>query len=154
MRLIIYPEQLGEVKLHVGTREGKVEVKITTENEDVAKVIRGGSRELETSLRDQNLSLTKFDVSVADGGVASLDNSKGSLSDQFLQQQNPQNNFSGMFGRDDSQSSRWENQSGQGNTRDNSSGFMAQENESKRSSSFSKQTTRAKDSSRKLDVVA
>ncbi len=154
MRLIIHPEQLGEVKLHVGTKEGKVEVKITTENEEVAKVIRGGSNELENSLRDQNLSLTKFDVSVADGGVASLDNGKGSLSDQFLQQQNPQNNFSGMFSRDDSQSSRWENQSGQGNTRDNSGGTMAQENESRQSSSFSKQTTRAKDSSRKLDVVA
>lgn len=154
MRLIIHPEQLGEVKVHVGTKEGKVEVKITTENEDVAKVIRGGSRELETSLRDQNLSLTKFDVSVADAGVASLDNGKGNLSDQFLQQQNPQNNFSGMFSRDDSQSSRWDNQSSHGNTRDNSSAFVAQENESKRSSSFSKQTTRAKDSSRKLDVVA
>lgn len=154
MRLIIYPEQMGEVKLHVGTKDGKVEVKITAENEEVAKVIRSGSKELETSLKDQNLSLTKFDVSVADG-VASLDNGKGSLTDQFLQQQNPQNSHSNMFSRDDSQSSRWDNQNGHGNTRDNSGGAMAQESENRRSSSsFSKQTERAKDGSRKLDVVA
>lgn len=154
MRLIIHPEQLGEVKLHVGTKDGKVEVKITAENEEVAKVIRSGSKELEASLKDQNLSLTKFDVSVADG-VASLDNGKGSLTDQFLQQQNPQNSLSNMFSRDDGQSSRWDNQNSHGNARDGSGGAMAQENENRRnSSSFSKQTERAKDSSRKLDVVA
>ena len=36
------------------------------ENEEVAKMIRGGSKDLEASLKDQNLSLAKFEVTVSD----------------------------------------------------------------------------------------
>jgi hypothetical protein len=153
MRLIIYPEQMGEVKLHVGTNNGKVEVKITAENEEVAKVIRSGSKDLEVSLRDQNLSLTKFDVSVNDSAVSSLDN-KGNLTDQFLQQQNSQQSFMNFSGRDDGNASKWH---GNGPQRENSGGFVAKENENSgnfHSSSSSKNSSRMKDRSRKLDVVA
>ena len=60
MRLIIHPEDLGEVKLKVGTKNGKVEVMVTADNEDVAKILRRGSKELEASLKEQNLSLSKI----------------------------------------------------------------------------------------------
>jgi hypothetical protein len=153
MRLVIYPEQMGEVKLHVGANNGKVEVKITAENEEVAKVIRSGSKDLEVSLRDQNLSLTKFDVSVSDSAVSSLDN-KGNLTDQFLQQQNSQQGFMNFSGRDDGNASKWDNN---GSQRDGSGGALAKESENSReynSPSSSKNSSRVKDISRKLDVVA
>lgn len=154
MRLVIYPEALGEVKLKVGTSGGKVEVQVTAENEDVAKVIRGGSRELESSLRDQSLTLAKFDVSVADP-VAGID-TKTSLTDQFLpkDQGNQPQNFGHQQG--EQRSARWDGgqqqhgQPGRG-------GLNLQSNETVRSTPsrgpiFPKQTARS--NAGRLDVVA
>ncbi len=150
MKLIIYPEQLGEVTIKVGTKEGKVDVKVTAENEDVAKIIRSGSKELESSLRDQSLSLTRFEVTVSESSVSSLDN-KTSLSEQFLPQ-NSQNGFQQSGNQNEGRFARWDG----GQDQRQGGAFEAKAEDQGRSEKqgrfIPKQT--ARDSSRRLDVVA
>lgn len=66
MRLVIYPESLGEIHLKVGTRNGKVEVKMTAQNEEVASMIRDGAADLAGALRENNLELSKFEVNFSE----------------------------------------------------------------------------------------
>src|SRR4029077_7927749 len=110
MRLVIHPDDLGEVKLKVGTKNGKVEVQVMAENEDVAKMIRAGSKELEASLKSQNLSLAKFEVSVSDASSVVSTDTKSGLNEQFLSQ-NQQQHKSSAFAQgslgDDSRGARW-----------------------------------------------
>ncbi|MGZ3692935.1 MAG: flagellar hook-length control protein FliK [Bdellovibrionota bacterium] len=153
MRLVVHPPELGEVHLKVGTKEGKVEVSITAESNKVADMIRGGSKELEHSLQDKNLTLSKFEVSVSDQlTVASSDN-KSNMTDQFLSQN--QNGFtqSGM-GREDRSSARHEGGFNQGQE----SKFGSFMNEPARNASANRMKDKAlatsRSSSGRLDVVA
>jgi flagellar hook-length control protein FliK len=156
MRLVIHPDDLGEVKLKVGTKNGKVEVQVTAENEDVAMILRGGSKELEASLKDQNLSLTKFDVTVSDSSTLVPTDTKSGLNEQFLSQNQQHNGgFAQNMGSDDGRNARWGGDQGgrQGG------GYSALAEDSGRSvshnaRSLSKTPARATDSSRRLDVVA
>lgn len=154
MKIVIHPEDLGEVKIKVSTRQGKVEVQMVSENEEVAKLIRSGSQDLDSSLRDQNLTLAKFEVTVsADGNVSSID-AKGNLTDQFLSQ-NSQNGFSQGAGGDDSRFARW-NGSQQGQDNSPRFGSMSSEDSGRPAAASAKATpkSQARDSSRRLDVVA
>lgn len=152
MKLVIHPEALGEVKLKISTSGGKVEVQVTAQNDEVAKVIRSGSQDLESSLRDQSLALTKFDVSVGDGSPLAATDTRSNLGDQFLSQQNPSQGFS-QAGTDDRGFQRWD---GDQNQRQGAGpGFMMEEqakSTSQSARSFAKTPTR--DGSRRLDVVA
>ena len=157
MRLVINPEDMGEVKLQVASKNGKVEVRVTAENENVAKLIRSGSQELEGSLKSQNLVLTKLEVTVSEGVSASSD-SKGSSGDQlFQQQQQPNQDFSRGFNSSSSDRgfAQW---NGDGdNPRSYQSYSGNYENEGRSGSPVSAATSqraRYSDSSRRLDVVA
>ncbi|MDD4933989.1 MAG: flagellar hook-length control protein FliK [Methylacidiphilaceae bacterium] len=158
MRLVIHPDDMGEVKLKVGTKNGKVEVQVTAENENVARLIRGGSRELEVALKDQNLSLAKFEVTVSDASsvastVASTD-TKMNLNEQFLSQNQSHNGaFSQGFSADDGRQARWGND--QGGRQGSSNGVLADDSGrggAKAVQFVPKQAVR--DGSRRLDVVA
>jgi len=157
MRLVIHPEDMGEVKLKVGAKDGKVEVHVTAENQEVARMIQSGSRELEKSLHEQNLSLAKFEVSVSDSSSVVSTDTKSNLNDQFFSQNQSQNgSFSQGGMTDDGRGARW------GGTehgfRQNggyaSNGEQSGGSASKDLSSSPAKKTRASDSSRRLDVVA
>lgn len=154
MRLVINPPELGEIKLQIGTVNGRVEVQVTTQNEEVAGMIRGGSKQLESSLRDQNLSLAKFDVTVTPDAPVAATDTRSNLSDQFLQQ-NPNNNgFNQQAGAGDGGGfNRWD---GNQNQRQGSeSGFTAEEQgRSAANGPASSSKSSARDGSRRLDVVA
>lgn len=155
MRLVLHPDDMGEVKLKVSTKGGKVEVQLTAENNDVAKVLRSGNQDLEASLKDQNLTLSKFEVTVSDSSqVSSLD--KGaSLNEQFLsQQQNQQQSGFGGQDADQGRQARWD--TNQGNGRGNN-GFAAAEQDNERSAPATARSAprqAARSSSGRLDVVA
>jgi len=152
MKLVLHPDDMGEVKLKVSTKDGKVEVQVTAENNDVAKILRGGTQDLEASLKDQNLSLTKFEVSVADpSSVASLEN-KPSLNEQFLSQNQPQGGYE-QGSANEGRNQRWN--SDQGNRQGGTYASLTEENErsSPKSASMG-QKQAARDHSRRLDVVA
>jgi hypothetical protein len=161
MRLVIHPDDLGEVKLKVGTKNGKVEVQIVAENEEVAKMIRNGSKDLETSLRDQNLSLAKFEVSVSDPSSVASTDSRSGFSEQFLSQnqQQPQHGSSflqsGMG--DEGRGARWGAE--QGGHQGGGGYFPSAEDSGRLSArnslaSAPKSLARAPSGSRRLDVVA
>jgi hypothetical protein len=155
MRLVIHPEALGEVKLKISTRsDGKVEVQVSAQNDDVAKIIRGGSKELESSLRDQNLTLAKFDVSVtADAPVASTD-TRSSLSDQFMpNQQNAQQSFSQTGNEQSQRFAQWDGNQQPGRQH-SSPEMMSGGNNNSRSAMSPAQKNPSRDGSRRLDVVA
>lgn len=154
MKLVLHPDDMGEVKLKVTTKNGKVEVELTAENNDVAKVLRSGNQELESALKDQNLTLSKFEVSVSDSAttVSNLDKSSN-LNDQFLSQNQQQSGFGQESASDQGRHARWDNDRGgrQGNA------FAGGEYESERRSaaaprSAARPSSRA--SSGRLDVVA
>jgi flagellar hook-length control protein FliK len=108
MSIVLHPDDMGEVKLKVGTKNGKVEVQVTADNEDVAKLLRGGSKELESSLRAQNLSLAKFEVSVGDSGSVVATDVKTNLSEQFAQNQQQHHGGFAQASADDGRGgSRW-----------------------------------------------
>lgn len=153
MKLVIHPEEMGEVKLKIGAKGGKIEVQVTTESREVADLIKSGSRDLENSLGEQNLQLTRFEVTVADNVVTSLE-SKGSLSEQLLQQ-NSQNGFAQQGNSsDERQFGRWDGGQGQRE----GTGFLASENEYGGEQAAQRPQARSqypsRDSSRRLDVVA
>jgi flagellar hook-length control protein FliK len=155
MRLVIHPEELGEVKIKVGSKEGRIDVQISAKNEEVASIIRNGSKELENSLGSQNLSLARFEVTVSDSAVVSLD-PKSSLGDHFLSQQNSHqgNMQSNSSMADDRGFTRWDNQ---GSQRQSSAEFLADDR--LRSSSHAtpvraKQHYSSRNGSQRLDVVA
>lgn len=151
MRLVIHPEEMGEVKLKIAAgRDGKIEVKVTTETKEVAELIRGGSKDLQASLGDQNLQLARFEVTVADQAVSSLE-PKGSLSEQMMQ--NSQNGFQ-QPASDDSRFARWD-----GAQQDSRQGgaFLQEDENYNRREAHTRPALRqnpARDSSRRLDVVA
>jgi flagellar hook-length control protein FliK len=151
MRLVIHPEEMGEVKLRIAAaRDGKVEVHVTAENKEVAELIRSGSSDLKSSLSHQNLELARFEVTVSDHAVSSLE-PKGSLSEQLLQQ-NPQNGFQ-QSGGDGGRFARWD-----GGDQRQGSRLMAQE-ENHRGEPAGRRAPAVRynpvrDGSRRLDVVA
>lgn len=154
MRLVIHPEALGEVKLKISTRsDGKVEVQVSAQNDDVAKIIRSGSKDLESSLRDQNLTLAKFDVNVtADAPVASTD-TRASLSEQFVpNQQNSQQGFSQAGSEQGQRFAQWDGNQQPG--RPFSSPEMSSGGNNKSGSVLPAQKNPSRDGSRRLDVVA
>lgn len=77
MRLILHPDDMGEVRVKVGTKGGRVEVSVTAENKEVADVIRRSSKDLEEALGDHHLQLTKFEVHVTDNGKGALAEMRG-----------------------------------------------------------------------------
>ncbi|HEY8278958.1 MAG TPA: flagellar hook-length control protein FliK [Bdellovibrionota bacterium] len=151
MRLVIHPDDMGELKLKVGTKNGKVEVEVTAQNEDVAKLIRGGSKELENSLREQNLSLAKLEVTVNDTSVASTD-TKTSLNEQFFSQNQQHSGFSQGTG-DDGRSARWGSDQG-GRNASNGADAENSGRSAPKAQAVPKAPVQARDSSRRLDVVA
>ena len=150
MRLVIRPDGLGELKLKVETRDGKVGVHVTAENEEVAKMLRSGSQDLESSLRDQSLSLAKFEVAVkADAPVASTD-VRSNLADQFSQGSQPGFDQQPRFG------GGWDGSAGEqrngAERREDAYGVNTSGRPAARARSF--QNTAARDSSGRLNVVA
>jgi hypothetical protein len=156
MRLVIRPDSLGEVKLQVSNKEGKIEVKVIAENENVAKIIRGGSQDLEGSLRTQNLVLSKLDVSVAEGVTASSDSKQSSGEQLFQQHRNHEGNFHSQGGgTSDRGLQQWGagpegDSGGRQSQANNSNGYVSEEV----SASSSASSKRVRDNSRRLDVVA
>ncbi len=154
MRLVLHPDDMGEGKPKVGTQNGKVEVQVTADNEEIAALIRSGSSDLEKTLKEQNLSLAKFEVSVSDTTtVASLDTKNG-LNDQFMSQQNQQQSsggFSQGMSGDDRRSSSWGDPSG---GRQAMGGDAQADNSGRSAASRFVPKPVARDSSRRLDVVA
>jgi|GEM_PF-5456795 len=154
MRLVLNPDDMGEVKVKVSTKNGKVEVQVTAENKDVAQVIRGGSKDLEASLKEQNLSLSKFEVTVSDSTrtVTSLDN-KTSLNEQFLSQNQQNQGGFGANGDDGRSSNRWDNH--QGNRQGGSYASLTEENgQSSPKSANPLHRQPVRNSSRRLDISA
>lgn len=154
MKLVLHPDDMGEVKLKVSTKNGKVEVQLQAENNDVANVLRSGSKDLEASLKDQNLTLAKFDVSVADSGSVSNLDKGSSMNDQFLSQNQHQSGFGQESSSDQSRQPRWD--ANQGNGRQGSS-FAANDFENERrapAAARSAPRQMARSSSSRLDVVA
>lgn len=155
MRLVVTPEDMGEVKLKVSTKNGKVEVSVTAENNDVAQILRGGSRDLEASLKEQNLSLSKFEVSVvADPTSVSSLEAKSSLNEQFLSQNQQQQHGGFGQGSDDGRNSRWG--SGENGRQGATYATVAEENgrNSPASARAVPRQQAARSSSGRLDVVA
>ena len=159
MKIILHPDDMGEVHVKVGTKNGKVEVQVTAENEGVAKLLRGGSKDLESSLKGQNLSLAKFEVTVNDSGSVMATDTKTSLNEQFLSQQNNPQHHGGFAqaNADDGRSGqRWGADQGS----QQGGGYASLREEAARISAgtaFSAPTNRARESmgsSRRLDVVA
>jgi flagellar hook-length control protein FliK len=159
MKIILHPDDMGEVHVKVGTKNGKVEVQVTAQNEDVAKLLRGGSKDLESSLKGQNLALAKFEVTVNDSGSVMATDTKTSLNEQFLSQQQPQHQ--GGFAQANSDQGRsggrWNSEQGS----QQGGGYASLSDESARNSArasaFSAPRNRASasmGSSRRLDVVA
>ncbi|RYZ95742.1 MAG: flagellar hook-length control protein FliK, partial [Proteobacteria bacterium] len=163
VHIVIRPEGLGEVRLRVEAKDGKIGVHMTADNEDVAKALKGGSKELEAALRDQSLTLGKFEVSVkADAPVAATDTGS-KLADQFMggdqkgaDQKWGQPDFS--QGRGDQ--NRFAGFEGNAQYRQPSSGRLADEGGSTMGNRYaapprsSSAAYSAKSASRRLDVVA
>lgn len=160
MKIVIRPDGLGEVNLKVEAKDGKIGVHMTAENEEVAKVLQGGSRELESSLRDQSLSLAKFEVAVkADAPVAATDTGSR-LAEQFMgDQKNSQgwNQPDFSQGRNEQRFAGWD---GNQQHRQPSPGRLMDEGGSITGSRYagaprsSAAASAARNSSRRLDVVA
>ncbi|MGZ3660829.1 MAG: flagellar hook-length control protein FliK [Bdellovibrionota bacterium] len=156
MRIVLHPDDMGEVKLKVGTKNGKVEVQVTADNEDVAKLLRGGSKDLEASLKSQNLSLSKFEVTVGDSSSLVATDTRSGLNEQFLGQNSQhQGGFTQANADDNGRNARWGGEQGarQGG------GYSAFAEDAGRgfargAASSPKTMARAMDSSRRLDVVA
>lgn len=154
MRLVLHPDDMGEVKLKVSTKGGKVEVQLTAENNDVANVLRSGNQDLEASLKDQNLTLSKFEVTVSDSSQVNNLDKGASLNEQFLSQQ--QNQQQGGFGQeaDQGRQARWD--TNQGNGRGNNGFATAEQDNERRAPASARSAPRqmARSSSGRLDVVA
>ncbi|NUM87593.1 MAG: flagellar hook-length control protein FliK [Bdellovibrionales bacterium] len=98
MKLVIHPEHLGELKLKVGAKNGKVEVQVEAENKDVANILKSGKNDLQDALGDQNLSLAKFEVTVKESSNSNAGNDgRGGLANQQFDQQGQ--GGQGMFER-------------------------------------------------------
>lgn len=158
MRLVVHPPELGELKLKIGTKEGgNVEVHVTAQNDNVANMVREGSDQLQNSLKEQHLTLSKFEVAVSDStNIASAD-SKGSSMDQSFQQNQQQSSFSQGFARGDERSSaRWDG--GEQNQRPGSGfGNLMQNIDTKRLAAKRAESSRVaagRSASGRLDVVA
>ncbi len=155
MRLVLHPDDMGEVKLKVSTKDGKVEVELMAENNDVAKVLRSGNHDLEHSLKEQNLTLSKFEVTVSDSSIVNNLDKGASLNEQFLsqnQQQQQQSGF-GQEAADQGRHARWDNNQ---NSRQGGA-FASGEDSNERNSPASARAAprqQARDYSRRLDVVA
>lgn len=156
MRLVIHPEELGEVKIKVGSKEGKIEVHISAKNEEVASMIRSGSKDLESSLGNQNLSLARFEVTVSDSAVVSTD-TKSSLADQFLSQQQSSSHQGNMQSNssmaDDRGFARWDSQSQRQGTAELLGDDLGR-SKTKSTPARGKQNYAQRSSSQRLDVVA
>ncbi len=154
MKLVIHPEEMGEVKLKIAAgRDGKIDVHITAENGEVAEMIRSGSKDLQASLGDHNLQLARFEVTVSEQSVSSLEE-KGSLSEQLMKQ-NSQGGFQqNGSNSEDSRFSRWEGAQDQRQ----GAGFLASDDDNNAERLAMKpnfqRTNPARDGSRRLDVVA
>lgn len=154
MRLILHPDDLGEVRVKVGTKNGRIEVSATAESKEVADIIRAGSKDLEKALSDQSLTLAKFEVKVHDGSHAATTVSE--LRDSAA------GSNSQTFSDSGANSSFFENRGGSGfNSSDR--GAQREHREaverselSSRNGSMSSQSTRTKsyNQSGRLDVVA
>lgn len=86
MKLVIHPEHLGELKLKVGAKNGKVEVQVEAESKEVANILKSGKGDLQDALGDQNLSLAKFEVTVKESSNANAGNDGRGNTSQFDQQ--------------------------------------------------------------------
>jgi flagellar hook-length control protein FliK len=152
MRLVLHPDDMGEVKLKVGTKNGKVEVELMAGNEETAKILRSGSKELEHSLKEQNLSLAKFEVTVSDTTNVVATDVKTNLSDQFPSQNQQHGGFSQGTMNDEGRNSRWSGD--QGGRQASSYGSAEDSGRSMAKSMRSVPKQAARDNSRRLDVVA
>ena len=159
MKIILHPDDMGEVHVKVGTKNGKVEVQVTAQNDDVAKLLRGGSKDLESSLKTQNLSLAKFEVTVNDSGSVMATDTRTSLNEQFLSQQNNPQHQGGFAqaGSDDGRNgSRWSGDQGS----QQGGGYASSREEAARISAGTalfapkNRASSSVGSSRRLDVVA
>jgi len=156
MKIVIHPEELGEVKLQVSSRNGQIEVKIQAENEAVASIIRSGSKELEGALMDRDLILSKIEVTVSERVMASSD-SKSSSGDQLFQQSSDQQAGkyfgSSMNNTDRQDSSSWSRPQYDDN-RGHGSRYGQGDDNNKGRTSISGRRDRGRDSNGRLDVVA
>jgi flagellar hook-length control protein FliK len=100
MKMIVHPEALGELRLKVGMKDGKVEVSVTAGSEEAAGMLRKSAQDLASSLGDKNLTLAKFDVQVSDKQVNASSDSRGGSMEHNLHQQSHQNAFNMMNGED------------------------------------------------------
>ncbi len=114
MKLVIHPDNLGELKLKVETKDGKVQVAVTADNNDVAQSLRASQNDLRDALHGQHLTLSKFEVNVADNSsmASNQDNSGGNYQGSFFQDNGDRSNngaFSDQYARDNAPSYRDEN---------------------------------------------
>jgi flagellar hook-length control protein FliK len=116
MKLVIHPDNLGELKLKVGTKDGKVQVTVTADNNEVAQSLRSSQHDLKEALSGQHLTLSKFEVNVAsDSSMANQDNSGNNHNhnqSQLFQDSGDRSNngsFADQYARENASSYREEN---------------------------------------------
>jgi len=102
MKLIIHPDNLGELKLKVSTKNDQVEVRVIADNDQVVGMLKKSAEELRSALSHQNLTLAKFDVNIADHTVNATSHTQngqfaGFAGSQQQQQMNGNNNGGGRF---------------------------------------------------------
>jgi flagellar hook-length control protein FliK len=63
------PPELGRIRLQVTSKEGKLEVRVEVENPDVRQALQNDVRDVQGSLRDAQLNITRFDISDYQSGA-------------------------------------------------------------------------------------
>src|SRR5690606_11276496 len=87
MKLVIHPEHMGELKLKVGAKDGSVQVSVTADTNEVAQSLRASQSDLRDALSSQNLTLSKFEVNVAnDSSMASNQDNGSNAQSQLFQE--------------------------------------------------------------------
>ncbi len=93
IRVKLKPENLGELNLRVITRGGQVGLEIRASDENAKRVIEESVQALREGLSSQNLTLSRFDISVGQPSAASADAGSNFLNQQsdLMQSQLNQN---------------------------------------------------------------
>jgi hypothetical protein len=66
MKMVLKPDHLGEIQLHVAMEGNQVEVKMTTDNQQAKQLIESHAADLRHGLSQHSFSMEKLDVSVGD----------------------------------------------------------------------------------------
>lgn len=77
MKLMLKPEGLGYVELKVGVNAGKVDIQMTTENNEVKRLLESGLSDLKSGLVQHKLSLENVQVDTSNRAQTGLETMLG-----------------------------------------------------------------------------